>query len=532
MEIKITLKNYRCFSDSNPAIFSLQKGFTGFVGVNNSGKSSLLKFFYEFRNLFQHLSHLGTLLHALRSVREGPVPFDLAPSIKDTEEVFCNANNRDLTIRIDFIAPAHTWERDAIPIPNRLDITIPRGTTTLHAELYLSDGRLDIEQKLKDRDNILYVEDDPKADLTDIGRVFEDLAETLYIGPFRNALNVASDRDYFDIKVGRNFIGSWRDFKTGNIRKHNETAIRLTKDIKNIFGFDDLEINPSADDETIQVSINEKSYKLQELGSGITQFFLVLANAATKRPSYIFIDEPELNLHPSLQLDFLTTLGSYAREGIVFATHSIGLARASSDRIYSVRMNNEGKSEVAEFEAIPYLSELLGELSFSGYRELGSDKILLVEGTTDVKTIQQFLRLYRKDHQIVLLPLGGGSLINGSSEVELGEIKRISENVFALIDSERASLEGALDPDREEFVETCEKVGITCHVLDRRATENYFTDEAVKNTKGSEYRALEPYQLLKDISPSWSKTENWRIARAMTLEDLNETDLGKFIDSL
>jgi energy-coupling factor transporter ATP-binding protein EcfA2 len=489
MKIKITLKNYRCFSDSNPARFSLQKDFTSFVGVNNSGKSSLLKFFYEFRNLFQHLSHLGVLLSVLRGEDSY---FDLAPSIKDTDEVFCNANNRDLNMQIDFIDTAHTGEQDAIPIPDRIDITIKRGTTTWLAKLYVADEQLNTEQKLEIRDNILYVEDDPKADLTDIGQVFENLAEVFYIGPFRNALNVVSDKDYFDIKVGRDFIKSWRDFKTGNTRKHNETAIRLTKDIKNIFGFDDLEINPSADDETIQVSINEKSYKLQELGSGITQFFLVLANAATKRPSYIFIDEPELNLHPSLQLDFLTTLGSYAREGIVFATHSIGLARASADRIYSVRMNNEGKSEVAEFEA----------------------------------------RLYRKDHQIVLLPLGGGSLINGSSETELGEIKRISENVFALIDSERASLEAPLDPDREEFVETCEKVGITCHVLDRRATENYFTDEAVKNIKGSEYRALEPYQLLKDISHSWSKTENWRIARAMTLEDLNETDLGEFLDSL
>lgn len=529
MKIKITLKNYRCFPDSNPARFSLQKGFTSFIGVNNSGKSSLLKFFYEFRNLFQQLSHLGTLLNVLQG---NDSYFNLAPSIKDTEEVFCNANNRDLNIRIDFTATAHTEERDAIPIPNRIDITIPRGTTTWLAKLYLADGQLDSEQKLKIVDNILYVGDNQKADLTDIGQVFGNLAEAFYIGPFRNALNVASDRDYFDIKVGRNFIGSWRDFKTGNIRKQNETAIRLTKDIKNIFGFDNLEINPSADNETIQVSINEKSYKLQELGSGITQFFLVLANAATKQPSYIFIDEPELNLHPSLQLDFLTTLGSYAREGIVFATHSIGLARASADRIYSVRMNNEGKSEVDEFEAIPYLSELLGELSFSGYRELGSDKILLVEGTTDVKTIQQFLRLYRKDHQIVLLPLGGSSLINGSSEIELGEIKRISENVFALIDSERASSEAPLDPDREEFVETCEKVGITCHVLDRRATENYFTDEAVKNIKGSEYQALDPYQSLKESSRGWSKAENWRIAREMTKEDLTATDLGKFLDSL
>ena len=197
MEIKITLKNYRCFSDSNPARFSLQKGFTSFVGVNNSGKSSLLKFFYEFRNLFWRLSHLGTLISALQDT----IYFDLAPSIKDTEEMFCNANSRDLNIRIDFIVTDHAGVRDAIPIPNRIDLTIPRGTTSCLTKLYLVDGQLDSEQKLEVRNNILCIEDDPSADLTDIGQVFEDLAdETFYIGPFRNALNVSSDKDYFDIK--------------------------------------------------------------------------------------------------------------------------------------------------------------------------------------------------------------------------------------------------------------------------------------------------------------------------------------------
>ena len=200
MKIKITLKNYRCFSDSNPARFSLQKGFTGFVGVNNSGKSSLLKFFYEFRNLFQQLSHLGALPHVLQG---GTLHFDRAPSIKDTEEVFCNANNRDLTIRIDFIPTAHTLERGAIAVPNRIDITIPRGTATWLAKLYLADVLLDtVEQRLKIVDNILYVEDDPKADLTDIGQVFGDLAEAFYIGPFRNASTSPPTRTTLISKLG------------------------------------------------------------------------------------------------------------------------------------------------------------------------------------------------------------------------------------------------------------------------------------------------------------------------------------------
>lgn len=44
-EVDLVLKNYRCFPSSCPARFSVRSGFTAFVGVNNSGKSSLLKFF-------------------------------------------------------------------------------------------------------------------------------------------------------------------------------------------------------------------------------------------------------------------------------------------------------------------------------------------------------------------------------------------------------------------------------------------------------------------------------------------------------
>jgi hypothetical protein len=160
-------------------------------------------------------------------------------------------------------------------------------------------------------------------------------------------------------------------------------------------------------------------------------------------------------------------------------------------------------------------------------------KILLVEGVTEVLTIQQFLRLYQKDHKIVLVPLSGNNLINGSHEQELGELTRISANVFALIDSERSSSDAPLEQRRTDFVQVCKNAGLlNCHVLERRATENYFTDAAVKAVKGNNYRELAPYEKLGIQSPSWTKDENWRIARAMKVEDLEHTDLGKFLCSL
>ncbi len=56
LEIELTIKNYRCFSDAKPARLKIRPGHIAFLGINNSGKSSLLKFFYEFRHLFRMLS--------------------------------------------------------------------------------------------------------------------------------------------------------------------------------------------------------------------------------------------------------------------------------------------------------------------------------------------------------------------------------------------------------------------------------------------------------------------------------------------
>jgi len=327
-------------------------------------------------------------------------------------------------------------------------------------------------------------------------------------------------------------IQRWREVKTGNSNRLSEDALRLENDIKRIFDFESVQINSALDGRTLQLSIDGKIYRLHELGSGLTQFFLVLANAIAKRPSYILIDEPELNLHPSLQSDFVTTLASHAREGIVFGTHSFGLARSIAERIYALRRIKQGETQMSDFEGMDSLSEFLGELSFSGFRELGFDKVLLVDGPNEVRAIQQFLRMYKKDHKIVLLPLGGSAMINGQREPELLEIKRICEGISAVIDSERSNAGGPPAENVQAFEQVCGKAGVKCHVLKRRAIENYLTQNAITTIKGDSYHALGEYEKFSDVHPSWSKSENWRIAREMSLSDIETTDLGEFLKAL
>src|ERR1700690_725522 len=100
MYAELTIKNYRCFPDAKPVRLIVTPGFTAIVGPNNSGKSSLLRFFYEFRGLFSQLALLsGDFRQVVRGNQGG---FNYSASIADVSEVFSDANDREIFIEFRF----------------------------------------------------------------------------------------------------------------------------------------------------------------------------------------------------------------------------------------------------------------------------------------------------------------------------------------------------------------------------------------------------------------------------------------------
>ena len=340
MQVEITIKNYRCFPDTNPLHIEIKEGFTAFVGVNNSGKSSILRFFYEFRGLFQVIANPNQLFPLLRGSQDG---FSLPHSVKDVRELFSDSNDRDLSI--EFRLPAASSPH---PRPSAVSITVPRDRNLFQTISFVAGGmQHKTESTYMSQGN--YFIHIPNlgmvVDFTELSEFAINIANSMYIGAFRNAINTGTNENYFDIAVGQGFIQRWRAYKTGSVKKENELIKQITRDISSIFELD-LEINPTPDDQTLQIFVGDRSFKLNELGAGIAQFILVLGTAAIRVPTFILIDEPELNLHPSLQLSFLTTLASYAQRGVIFSTHSIGLARAMANRVYAVKRIKQGESEL------------------------------------------------------------------------------------------------------------------------------------------------------------------------------------------
>ncbi len=299
----ITAKNYRCFEDSNPLRITIQDGFIALVGPNNSGKSSCLKLFYEFRNIWASLQNVDTLVNL--NTRSNTI-FNYAGAF-DNDEIYCDANNRNLSLDIE-LELEDISQVQGFKQLTRIELICDR--PKWRANLYVGNNHQKLSKQRVEKVETEKLSDflqNMRIDCSKFLSLFRDLNSSFYIGPFRNAISEGGG-SYFDLQIGTAFIKQWNSWKTGASKKANLLIEKITEDIRNIFDFKSLEINMSQELKTLQFIIDKKPYKLKELGAGISQFVIVLGNIAIKKPAYLLIDEPELNLHPSLQLDFLTTI--------------------------------------------------------------------------------------------------------------------------------------------------------------------------------------------------------------------------------
>lgn len=539
---RLTLRNYRCFNWDNPAILEFGNGFTAYVGSNNSGKSAALRSVYELRNIF---ASIHVTLHP-----GGNSQCDVSPlGTQDVAELANDSDSEKFQLTIEISDPINisapnsekNWHAKEISFEyftqsKRLFLKRVKAVNdSQDKDFILDENKIRTANTASQLPRISYLNGPDTIDYTNILSFAGELSKSKYFPAFRNAINEGSGH-YYDLPVGTSLVTTWDHWKAGSSRSQQTAIIGIENEIAHLLGFKNLQINAASDNKTLNINIDGRPQKLHEVGAGVAQLIIVLAAAVVDKPPYILIDEPELSLHPALQLNFLAALGSYSQKGLLYSTHSISLARSSAQQIYAVKKINNGLSQMYPFSdsKINY-GNWLGELSYSSRVELGCEGLLLVEGSTDVLFFQEFLRKIGKDHKYIVMQLGGSSMIRKGVQTQLAELTRVVDDpsrIHVFIDSEKDSESAQLASDRDGFVQECEAIDIRVHVSERRATENYFEENGIKRALGNEFIPLNAYEKLKSSSKPWHKSDNWRIARETAFEDIKDTDLGKFLNSL
>jgi ABC-type Mn2+/Zn2+ transport system ATPase subunit len=509
------VSNYRCFGEGAPLTFKIGPGISAFVGPNDAGKSTVLRFFSEFRELW---SLIGTAQAVV--ARAGQRQSVNSPKhVTDPMDVFNDRNA--LPIQIDITLDDAATDAVAsleIEIERNLQTAIHvRGTRTHSSPTSMQLTNVPSKISLN---GVLH-------DYSMYESIFSVFAAPLYIPAFRNVINSGSTT-YYDLAFGTAFIENWNEWKNGTSKVRRDVMLVVEDNIRKLLGYNTLTINASPDKRELRVVVDGRSRHLSEMGSGVSEFLLIIGNLFLTQPKMILIDEPETHLHPLKQIELLRLLlETSGATCLLFATHSLGLARSVTENIMHVQKNGTSGSIVRAILAQPSLQEFLGEMSYTAQCEMGAQTVLFVEGVTDVIPIRHFLRLYNKDERFVLLPLLGNCLINGKRDQELQELSRLKVPCVALLDSERASASEPLTANRRAFLELWKRLGFAAHVLERRALENYFTDAAVKAVMPAN-SALGHY----DKANKNDKARNGSIAMHISRQDLDPTDLGVFLKSL
>jgi hypothetical protein len=261
-----------------------------------------------------------------------------------------------------------------------------------------------------------------------------------------------------------------------------------------------------------------------ECGLGLQDLVVLLFFAFTAEENVLCIEEPENHLHPEMQKALLRVLKSDTDKQYVFSTHSnIFLNPALADRVFLSTIE-DGKITSTDNTS---RADMLSELGYDVADNLVSDVVILVEGPTDVPVLEELLlkRGTLTSYAVKMWPLGGDIMQYVDLSV-LGEHKK----VLALIDGDPGSAKV-----RARFVKKCDDAGIQVRQLSRYSLENYFTVAALRAVFKGQMREGITLDGGKDLAEQLGfevKNNNRRIARAMVLADIADTDLGDFIESV
>lgn len=309
-----------------------------------------------------------------------------------------------------------------------------------------------------------------------------------------------------------------------SLSEEREQFLQYEKYISKNF-FNDKTISVFVKDETDDIYIkedNEEPYPIYMLGDGlqtlITITYYLFMN--DDKPLKVFMDEPEIHLHPGLQRLLITELQKYKNCQFFISTHSsslIDICDEYDDETAIVCVDKIDGKKYAYNSAYDDINlfELIGIRPSS---IILSNCTIWVEGPTDIYYIDSFLKLYSKlkNKREFILGYNYNYAFNGSiniankidfdnNETTAMKIKKLSKKNFIIFDSDNLTEENV---NFQKIKKLKSKLGNHCCVIDNlRTIENIINPQILYDFFNEKYKSrnrkiksliLEFFEKLKD----------------------------------
>ncbi|MGY8611579.1 AAA family ATPase [Bacillus velezensis] len=360
--------------------------------------------------------------------------------------------------------------------------------------------------------------------------------------------------DYFgevpeplEIHTGLNLYDEITDMLLGSVQqRHNIMKFQAFLS-KSFFNGQQVTITPVRNSDVIKVKIGAESEKnIFELGDGI-QSLIILTFPLFKFSEenlLLFIEEPELYLHPGMQRKFIEIIMNeqFANHQFFFTTHSNHFLDMilDMDRISVYKFNKELEEPSGDLieELDPTFSienvsnenkSVLQELGVRNSAVLLSNCTIWVEGITDRLYIRRFLKVFQEYHT---------------------DLKQFKEDIhYSFIEYSGGNIThwSFLDDDETEADEghasmNSEKICSTLFLIsDKDGDDKRPRQEKLKEVLGERYYCLECKEIENILSPDTirkviSEYEKINLEhltmKDFTQEEYKNEHLGNYINSL
>ena len=274
--------------------------------------------------------------------------------------------------------------------------------------------------------------------------------------------------------VGRAEARQLLDYKVS--RGGPERLLAIQRKIETLLGVkvDAFESSHSGPGErNAEMDVDE--FLLEVNGSGVKEALRLILDVELKKPMILLVEEPEVHLHPALEINMMQYLKEISKDCQVFlTTHSTNfLDLASAQGVYFITKSDK-QTNVKRLTREEVESEIPRDLGMRLSSLFMFDRLVFVEGLSDELILREFaasLGLNLSEANVGFVHLQGARNFAHFA----------NEATFSLLSKRRVRCTFIIDRDERDDAEVTQMRNTLgdrakLHVLKRRELENYLIE--------------------------------------------------------
>lgn len=223
-----------------------------------------------------------------------------------------------------------------------------------------------------------------------------------------------------------------------------------------------------------EAELDVDDFLVEVNGSGVREALRLILDVEFEQPSILLVEEPEVHLHPALEIAMMRHLKSVsARSQVFITTHSTNFLDTGDMRnVYLLSLN--GSTRVQHLNIEEAETEIPKELGIRLSSVFMFDRLLFVEGSSDELILREFaetLGLNLGHANVGFVVMGGSrNFTYYAAQATLSLLSKRQVQSLFLLDR---------DEQREDGIKRLESLlegRAELHILQRREIENYLID--------------------------------------------------------